>query len=89
MTAHEHMTKHFRKVAGGGISWERHVFSKSETLEPRELLDAAVDIAWECLMPTNALERPGLDIRREGKRIVFRVQTFSLEQILHTAYQPR
>ena len=87
MTAHEHMTKHLRKVAGGGIAWERRVFSKSKTLDPKELLDAAVDIAWECLMP-DVLERPFLDIRKEGKRIVFRIQTFSLEQILAQATKP-
>ena len=81
MTAHEHMTKHLRKVAGGGVAWERGVFTKATTLEPMDLLDAAVDIAWDCLMP-NALERPLLDIRKEGKRIVFRVHTFSLEQVL-------
>ena len=82
MTAHEHMTKNLRKVAGGGIAWERNVFTKA--VKPMELLDAAVDIAWECLMP-NALERPLLDIKKEGKRIVFRVRTYSLEQVLSQA----
>ena len=84
MTAHEHMTKHLRKVAGGGIAWERGVFTKDKTLKPMDLLDAAVDIAWDCLMP-NALERPLLDIKKEGKRIVFRVKTYSLEQVLAQA----
>ena len=84
MTAHEHMTKHLRKVAGGGVAWERHVFTKATTLEPMDLLDAAVDIAWDCLMP-NVLERPLLDIRKEGKRIVFRVKIYSLEQVLAQA----
>ena len=84
MTAHEHMTKHLRKVAGGGIAWERGVFTKAAALEPMALLDAAVDIAWECLMP-NALERPMLEIKKEGNRIVFRVKTYSLEQVLSQA----
>ena len=84
MTAHEHMTKHLRKVAGGGVAWERRVFTKATALEPLALVDAAVDIAWDCLMP-NALERPLLEIKKEGKRIVFRVHTFSLEQVLAPA----
>ena len=84
MTAHEHMTKHLRKVTGGGIAWERRVFTKTSALEPLDLLDAAVDIAWVRLMP-NALERPKLEIEKEGNRIVFRVQTLSLEQVLAQA----
>ena len=84
MNAYEHMTKNLRKVAGGGIAWERGVFTKDKALEPIALLDAAVDIAWDCLMP-NALERPLLEIKRENKRIVFRVKTYSLEQVLAQA----
>lgn len=84
MTAHEHMTKHLRKVTGGGIAWERRVFTKSTSIEPLELLDAAVDIAWIRLMP-NTLERPKLEIKKEGNRIVFRVQTLSLDQVLAQA----
>ena len=84
MTAHEHMTKNLRKVAGGGIAWERRVFTKATAIEPLALLDAAVDIAWDCLMP-DSLERPLLEIKKEGRRIVFRVQTFSLEQVLGKA----
>ena len=33
----------------------------------------------------NALERPLLEIKRENKRIVFRVKTYSLEQVLAQA----
>ncbi len=82
MNAHEHMTKNLRKVAGGGIAWERRLFTKAS--EPLALLDAAVDIAWDRLMP-NSLERPRLDIKKEGRQIVFRVQTFSLDQVLGKA----
>ena len=83
MTAHEHMTKNLRKV-NGGIAWERGVFTKSTVLEPLALLDAAVDIAWSRLMP-DTLERPTLEIKKEGNRIVFRLQTFSLDQVLKAA----
>ncbi len=83
MTPHEHMTKHLRKVTGG-IAWERRIFTKATALEPEELVDAAVDIAWVRLMP-NTLERPSLEIKKEGSKIVFRVKTFSLEQVLAVA----
>ncbi len=83
MTPHEHMNKHLRKVAGG-IAWERRIFAKATDIEPEELVDAAVDIAWMRLMP-NTLERPMLEIKKEGSKIVFRVKTFSLEQVLAVA----
>lgn len=80
MTPHEQMRKHLQKVAGGGIAWERDLFSK-EANSSSALLDAAVDIAWERLMP-NTLERPVLDVRRHGSLIVFRVKRLSLDQML-------
>jgi len=84
MNAHEHMQKHLRRVPGGGIAWERRVFTKTSALDPRELLDAAVDIAWTRLMP-DAVERPLLEVKKEGSQIVFRVPTFSLEQVMAAA----
>ena len=84
MTPHEHMTKHLRKVTGG-IAWERRIFfTKATDLDAHDLVDAAVDIAWDSLMP-NTLERPLLEIKKEGSKIVFRVKTFSLEQVLSVA----
>ena len=83
MTPHEHMTKHLRKVSGG-IAWEQRIFSKATNLDANDLVDAAVDIAWARLMP-NTLERPLLEIKKEGSKIVFRVKTFSLEQVLSVA----
>ncbi len=80
MTPHEHMTKHLRKVSGG-IAWERRIFTETSALDPQDLVDVAVDIAWARLMP-NTLERPLLEIKKEGSKIVFRVKTFSLEQVL-------
>ena len=83
MTPHEHLTKHLRKVTGG-IAWERRIFTKASDLDAQDLVDVAVDIAWARLMP-NTLERPMLEIRKEGSKIVFRVKTFSLEQVLSIA----
>ena len=83
MTPHEHLTKHLRKVTGG-IAWERRIFTKASGLDAQDLVDVAVDIAWARLMP-NTLERPMLEIRKEGSKIVFRVKTFSLEQVLSIA----
>ncbi len=83
MTPHEHLTKHLRKVTGG-IAWERRIFTKATDLDAHDLVDVAVDIAWVRLMP-NTLERPMLEIKKEGSKIVFRVKTFSLEQVLSVA----
>ena len=83
MTPHEHMNKHLRKVTGG-IAWERRIFAKATDIDAHDLVDAAVDIAWMRLMP-NTLERPMLEIKKEGSKIVFRVKTFSLEQVLAVA----
>ncbi len=83
MTPHEHMNKHLRKVTGGS-AWERRIFTKATDLDAHDLVDAAVDIAWVRLMP-NTLEHPVLEIKKEGSKIVFRVKTFSLEQVLAVA----
>ncbi len=81
MTPHEYMSKHLRKLPEGGIAWNRRIFTSASTFNPVNLVDAAVDIAWLRLMP-NVLERPSLVIKKEGRRIVFRVEGYSLEQVL-------
>ncbi len=81
MTAHEHMTKHLRKVSGGGLAWEWGVFTGDRALGPLALVDAAVDIAWARLMP-KTLERPSLEVRKEGSSIVFRIRMYSLDDVL-------
>ena len=72
MNAREHMEKHLRKLQGEGIAWDQSLFSKAVALRPVDLIDAAVDIAWERLMPKNALERPSLEILDRGDMLVFR-----------------
>ena len=81
MTPHQYMKKHLRKLPEGGIAWNRRIFTSASAFDPVKLIDAAVDIAWSVLMP-EALERPALEIKKEGKRIVFRVEGYSLEQVL-------
>ena len=84
MTPHEYMSKHLRKLPEGGIAWHRRIFTSTSALDPVRLIDAAVDIAWTILMP-NTLELPSLEIKKEGKRIVFRLETYSLEEALAPA----
>ena len=81
MTPHQYMSKHLRKLPEGGIAWHRRIFTSASALDPVKLVDAAVDIAWATLMP-NTLERPSLEIKREGKRIVFRLETYTLNEAL-------
>ena len=81
MTPHQYMNKHVHKVPDGGIAWNRRIFTTASSFDPVNLIDAAVDIAWSRLMP-NTLERPALVIKKEDKRIVFRVEGYSLEQVL-------
>ena len=81
MTPHEYMEKHVCKLPEGGLAWHRRIFTSASALHPRDLIDAAVDIAWTLLMP-NTLERPSLDIKQEGTRLVFRLHTCSLEEAL-------
>ena len=81
MTPHEYMSKHLREAPDGGIAWNRRIFTSASSFDPVNLIDAAVDIAWSLLMP-NTLERPALVIKKEDKRIVFRVEGYSLEQVL-------
>ena len=73
MNAREHMEKHLRKLQGGTLAWDRGLFTKAAALRSVELIDAAVDIAWDRLMPANALERPTLEILGRGDMLVFRL----------------
>ena len=75
------MSKHVRKLPEGGLAWHRRIFTSAAALDPVRLVDAAVDIAWATLMP-DTLERPSLEIKREGKRIVFRLASYSLNEAL-------
>ena len=70
MGAHEYLEKYIRTVPGGAIAWERSIFSHSAMWTPAELIDAAVDLAWDLFGPINGTIRPGLDIHRAGNYFV-------------------
>jgi len=70
MGAHEYLEKYIRTVPGGAIAWERSIFSHSGQWESAELIDAAVDLAWDLFGPVNGRERLGLDIHRAGNYFV-------------------
>ena len=70
MGAHEYLEKYVRSTAGGSIAWERSIFARTGMWTPAELIDAAVDIAWNTFFPSNALERPALNISRTGNYFV-------------------
>ena len=70
MGAHEYLEKYIRSVPGGAIAWERSIFSHSGTWNASELIDAAVDLAWDMFTPEKSGERPPLDIHRAGNYFV-------------------
>lgn len=70
MGAHEYLEKYIRTVPGGAIAWERSIFSHTDRWTAAELIDAAVDLAWELFGPVNGRDRAGLDIHRAGNYFV-------------------
>lgn len=70
MGAREYLEKYIRSVPGGAIAWERSIFSHSGQWNAADLVDAAVDIAWDTFAPEVALERTGLDFHRAGNYFV-------------------
>ena len=70
MGAHESLEKYVRSTPGGSIAWERSIFARTGQWTPSELIDAAVDIAWDTFSHANSLERPALDISRSGNYFV-------------------
>lgn len=70
MGAHEYLEKYIRTVPGGAIAWERSIFSHTGQWSASELVDAAVDLAWELFGPMDGRSRPALDIHRAGNYFV-------------------
>lgn len=70
MGAHEYLERYIRTVPGGAIAWERSIFSHTEKWSSTELIDAAVDLAWELFGPVNGRQRSALDIHRAGNYFV-------------------
>ena len=72
MGAHEYLEKYIRSMPGGSIAWERSIFSRSGQWDPTDLIDAAVDIAWETFSNVTGLERAGIEIVQDGNYLVIR-----------------
>ena len=83
MTVYEYMQKHARGLSGG-IAWPEHVFQKPQQYAAGELIDTAVDIAWERLLPT-AARRYHLVIERRFNMILFRARRIPSEPALAQA----
>ena len=85
MDVTEYMKKYMRPVPGGAIAWRRSVFSNPEPWEARELIDVAVDIAWESLCSDATPEGPTLEIRKSGSYLVFSLNSDTAQDILERA----
>ncbi len=85
MTAYEHMEKHLNRISTTCIGWKKSAFTQIASLSPVDLIDAAVDIAWERLMPINGLERPALVVTERDDLIVFNINMEPLTADLKTA----
>ena len=86
MGAHEYLEKYIRTVPGGAIAWERSLFSHSGKWGAADLIDAAVDIAWELFSPeSSSSERPALDIHRAGNYFVISPLDVSMNGMLELA----
>ncbi|MDA0684369.1 MAG: hypothetical protein O2797_02600 [Bacteroidetes bacterium] len=85
MGAHEYLEKYIRNVPGGAIAWERSIFSHSGKWAAADLIDAAVDIAWELFSYENGSECPTLDIHRAGNYFVVSPVGVSMNGMLESA----
>ena len=85
MDVSEYMRKYMRPVPGGAIAWRRSVFANPEPWDARELIDVAVDIAWEALCSDATPEGPTLEIRKSGSYLVFSLNADTAQDILERA----
>ena len=85
MGAHEYLEKYVRSMPGGSIAWERSIFTISGQWDPVELIDAAVDIAWDAFMDISGLERLGLEISQSGNYLEIKPLTVKNDNFLALA----
>jgi hypothetical protein len=85
-----------RTVPGGAIAWRRSIFEECRKWEPTELIDKAVDIAWDTLYSEAesamragsehvGISKNDLVIRRSGSFIVFSLRSDVVPQFLNQA----
>ena len=97
MKAQEYLFNCMRTVPGGAIAWRRSIFEECKKWDPEELIDIAVDIAWETLYPDvrdwsnqNGRGRakngkPSIVIKRSGSFIVFSLRSDVVPQFMNQA----
>nr|GIV61257.1 MAG: hypothetical protein KatS3mg044_0123 [Rhodothermaceae bacterium] len=71
MDVREYLEKSMRRLSSTSIAWHEDTFIVEQSLRPVDLVDAAVDIAWDELMPKGGLDRPSLEVTRRDGMIVF------------------
>jgi len=85
MDTESYLRKYMRPVPGGAIAWRRKVFSDTSPFDARDLIDTAVDIAWDTLGGVGVHEGPSIDIRKSGSYLVFSLNADTAEDILRKA----
>jgi len=97
MKAQEYLFNCMRTVPGGAIAWRRSIFEECKKWDPEELIDIAVDIAWDTLYPDvrdvsrlsrkrrRNNEKPSIVIRRSGSFIVFSLRSDVVPQFMNQA----
>lgn len=71
MTAREEMERHARRVPEG-IAWERRIFRLHPPVRAAEMIDAAVDVAWDSFPHREEHGRDQLEIEERGPLLVIR-----------------
>lgn len=71
MDAESHLRKYMRPVPGGAIAWRRSIFLEPAPYTACELIDLAVDIAWEILKNSSTSDQWFLEVRKSGSYLVF------------------
>lgn len=85
-----------RTVPGGAIAWRRSIFEECRKWDATELIDKAVDIAWDTLYSEAEstmrrqskrarISKSDLVIRRSGSFIVFSLRSDVVPQFLNQA----
>ena len=96
MESVEYLYNCMRTVPGGAIAWRRSIFEECRKWEASELIDKAVDIAWDTLYTESSrqdrraakrgrISKSDLVVRRSGSFIVFSLRSDIVPQFLNQA----